>query len=95
MPLSRRITNHQEIRKWAASCRAIPAEVSPDLDDGRFPKLRFMFLDGSLNQPELMPISWEDFFAKFDSEGLVLTCEDNPSGEPTKLYRLEKDAAKP
>jgi hypothetical protein len=47
-----------------------------------------MFLDGSPNQPELTPISWEDFFSKFDLEGLVLACEENRSGEPSKSYEL-------
>jgi hypothetical protein len=88
MPLSRQITNHDEIRQWAASCQAVPAEVSPDRQDSRVPIIQFMFLDGSPNQPELTPISWEDFFSKFDLLGLVLACEDNRSGEPTKAYEL-------
>lgn len=88
MPLSRRITTHQEIREWAASCQAIPAEVSPGGEGGQSPNLQFMFLDGSPNQPEITPISWEDFFARFDLEGLVLACEEIPSGEPSKSYEL-------
>jgi hypothetical protein len=83
MSLSRRITAHQEIRQWAALCQAVPAEVSPDQEG--LPTVRFMFLDGSPNQPELTPISWEDFFSKFDHEGLVLACEEVRSGEPNKV----------
>jgi hypothetical protein len=86
MPLSRRITAHEEIRQWAALCQAVPAEVSPGHE--RLPTVRFMFLDGSPYQPELTPISWEDFFLKFDLEGLVLACEENRSGEPNKSYEL-------
>jgi hypothetical protein len=89
MPLSRRITNHDEIRTWAASCQAVPAEVSPGREDEPLPIIRFMFLDGSPNQPELTPISWEDFFSKFDRLGLVLLCEDNASGESVKAYDLQ------
>ncbi len=86
MPLSRRISDHDEIRRWAASCQAVPAEVSAG--EHAPPILRFMFLDGSPNQPELTPIAWEDFLAKFDLLGLVLLCEDHRAGQPGKGYEL-------
>lgn len=88
MPPTRRITDHAEIRQWAALCRAVPAQVSAGERDSRLPALRFMFLDGSPNQPQLIPISWEDFLAKFDSLGLVLLCEDDPAGLSGKEYEL-------
>jgi hypothetical protein len=88
MPPTRRITDHDEIRRWAASCQAVPAEVSTGEHDSQLPDLRFMFLDGSPNQPQLTPIAWEDFLAKFDLLGLVLVCEDNPGGRPGKAYDL-------
>jgi hypothetical protein len=55
---------------------------------GGLSTIRFMFLDGSPNQPEFTSISWEDFFSKFDREGLVLACEENRAGEPNKSYEL-------
>ncbi len=88
--LSRPITDHDEIRQWAVSCKAVPAEVSPDQHDGKSPILQFMFLDGSLNRPELTPISWEDFFAKFDLLGFALAYEDNRSEKPSKTYELRQ-----
>jgi hypothetical protein len=88
MPPSRRITDHDEIRQWAALCQAVPAEVSAGEQDSQLPSLRFMFLDGSPNQPQLTPIAWEDFLAKFDLLGLVLLCEDDPTGQPGKAYEL-------
>jgi hypothetical protein len=88
MPPTRRITDHSEIRRWAALCRAVPAEVSASEQDRQLPDLRFMFLDGSPNQPQLTPIAWEDFLAKFDLLGLVLLCEENPAGQPGKAYEL-------
>jgi hypothetical protein len=88
MPSTRRITDHAEIRRWAASCQAVPAEVSTGEQDSQLPALRFMFLDGSANQPQLTPIAWEDFLAKFDSLGLVLLCEDDSAGLPGKEYEL-------
>ena len=87
MPRTRRITDHAEIRRWAASCRAVPAEISGK-QETPFPALRFMFLDGSANQPQLTPIAWEDFLAKFDLLGLVLLCDDDPAGLPGKEYEL-------
>ena len=88
MPPTRRITDHAEIRRWAASCQAVPAEISAGELASQLPALRFMFLDGSANQPQLTPIAWEDFLAKFDSLGLVLLCEDDPAGLPGKAYEL-------
>jgi hypothetical protein len=81
-----RITDHDEIRQWAASCQAVPAEASAGQQAPAI--LRFMFLDGSPNQPELTPIAWEDFLAKFDLLGLVLLCEDYRAGQPGKAYEL-------
>ena len=86
MPLSRRITAHEEIRQWAALRLAVPAEICPGQEG--HPKICFMFLDGSPNRPELTPISWEDFFSKFDREGLVLACEVSRSGKPNRSYEL-------
>ena len=88
MPPSRRITDHDEIRQWAALCQAVPAEVSAGEQDSQLPSLRFMFLDGSPNQPQLTPIAWEDFLAKFDSLGLVLLCEDDSAGPAGNEYEL-------
>ena len=87
MPRTRRITDHAEIRRWAAARRAVPAEISGK-QDSHLPALRFMFLDGSANQPQLTPIAWEDFLAKFDLLGLVLLCDDDPAGLPGKEYEL-------
>jgi hypothetical protein len=86
MPLSRRITAHEEIRQWAALCQAVPAEVSPGQEG--LTTICFIFLDGSPNQPEFTPISWEDFFSKFDREGLVLACEEIRSGKTNNSYEL-------
>jgi hypothetical protein len=85
---TRRITDHAEVRRWAASCQAVPAEVTAGEQDSPLPALRFMFLDGSANQPQLTPISWENFLAKFDSLGLVLLCKDDPEGLQGKEYEL-------
>ncbi len=55
-----------------------------------------MFLDGSPCPSQVTPISWEDFFARFDLEGLVLACEDARSDKPSKQYELlRKDTAQP
>jgi hypothetical protein len=88
MPPTRRVTDHDEIRRWAALRQAVPAEVSAGEQDRQPPDLRFMFLDGSPNQPQLTPIAWEDFLAKFDLLGIVLLCEDNLAGQSGKAYEL-------
>lgn len=55
-------TNHDEIRKWAEERGGRPAVVA-----GTGGMLR---LDFNEQDPKLEPISWEDFFQKFDESKL-------------------------
>lgn len=75
-------SNHAEIWQWAARHQASPAEISPGKFDGEPSILHFLF--GELRAKgtaELHPISWDDFFARFDLMGLTLVYDETPMFE--------------
>ena len=69
---------HSEILAWATRHNAIPAEVGVLKHDGEPAVLRFLFGEAREGTPELRPISWEEFFARFDLLGLALAYDDSP-----------------
>ncbi len=56
-------TNHAEIRAWAAGRGGMPAIVA-----GTEAGLRF---DWGENEPDVLRISWPEFFEIFDEQGLA------------------------
>ena len=69
------VTDHEEIRRWAAANNAVPAEVFPHVFESEPAILRFIIGSAPAAQPELRPISWESFFAQFDLLGLAFVSQ--------------------
>src|ERR1700712_4295945 len=90
MALSKTTTDHDEIRKWADKRGAVSAEVAsthkgnePGILRIEFPKAK-NHNDGALN-----PISWEDFFRKFDESDLELVYQEvTADGEQSNFNKL-------
>jgi len=77
MTLSKTTRDHDEIRRWAEARGAVPAEVSSTHRDGEPGILRFEFPNApNRNDSKLQEISWEDFFEKFDENGLGLVYQE-------------------
>jgi hypothetical protein len=77
MALSKTTQDHDEIRKWAESRGAVPADVASTESDDQTGILRFEFPKAkNANDSKLQEISWEDFFEKFDRSGLALVYQD-------------------
>ena len=84
--------DHQAIRQWAARTGAVPAEVKPRKFDGEPSILYFLFGSAAKNgTPEIRPISWEDFFARFDLLDLSMVYDQTSS--QFEIVRLEKSSA--
>ena len=64
--------DHQMIQLWALQHDAVPAEVRQPVFDGQPSALRFLSGAAKKGTPELCPISWESFFARFDLMGLAV-----------------------
>ncbi len=68
--------DHDEIRFWAEAHDAVPAEIQPLRFDGEPSVLYFLIGDAKAGTPEIKPISWEDFFARFDLLGLSMVFDE-------------------
>ena len=68
--------DHDEIRRWAETHDGVPAEVIPFKFDGQPSILHFLFGKAKAGTPELRPITWEDFFARFDLLNLSLCFDE-------------------
>src|SRR5579884_2178726 len=86
---SSRITHdHEEIRRWAEERDAKPACVRGTGGRGDIGMLRLDF-PGYTGEKSLQPISWDDWFEKFDERKLALLYQDTTaSGEQSNFNKL-------
>jgi hypothetical protein len=85
---SRVLTDHDEIRQWAEARDAQPAAVrrTESEDDPGVIRLDF---PGYSGEQSLEPISWDEWFAKFDESKLALLVQDRTaSGERSNFNKL-------
>ena len=81
-------TDHDEIRTWVEKHDGKPASVRGTEESGEPGVLRIDF-PGGAGQKELEHISWDDWFAKFDSESLAfLYQEQKADRSDSTFFRL-------
>lgn len=79
------MTDHEEIKQWAETRGARPARVKDPSGEDDVGLLRLDFSDDSDAQ-SLEPISWEEWFEKFDERALALIVEHQPlEGDTSSL----------
>jgi hypothetical protein len=79
--LSKTTQDHDEIRRWAEARNAIPCEVASTAQDGEAGILRLCFpRSRNRNDDSLKKIDWEQFFSKFDENGLSLVYQEKTAG---------------
>jgi hypothetical protein len=84
------LTDHDEIRRWAEARKAKPACVRRTGGKGDVGMIRLDF-PGYSGEESLEPISWEDWFKKFDESDLALLVqEETASGERSNFNKLVK-----
>lgn len=77
MALSKTTQDHEEIKQWAEARGAKPCEVASTHSGNQTGILRFEFPDAPHhNDAALQEISWDEFFEKFDANGLELIYQD-------------------
>jgi len=85
---SKTTTDHHEIRKWVEDHDGRPASVRGTENGGSAGVLRIDF-PGGAGDDRLEPISWDEWFEKFDDEGLAfLYQERKASGEDSTFFKL-------
>lgn len=81
-------TDHDEIRRWAEERGAKPACVRGTGDPHDIGILRLDF-PGYTGEHSLQPISWDDWFKKFDERGLeLLHQETTAKGQKSNFNKL-------
>jgi hypothetical protein len=85
---SKTTTDHDEIRKWVEAHDGVPASVRGTENGESAGVLRIDF-PGGAGDDRLEPISWDEWFEKFDEEGLAfLYQERKASGEDSTFFKL-------
>ena len=81
-------TNHDEIRRWVEEHDGKPATVRGTEKGDDAGVLRIDF-PGGAGEDQLEHISWDDWFEKFDSNGLAfLYQQEKASGEDSTFFKL-------
>jgi hypothetical protein len=81
-------TNHDEIRRWAEERGATPSCVRGTGDKNDIGMIRLDF-PGYSGEGKLEPISWEEWFEKFDESNLALVYQaETASGERSNFNKL-------
>jgi hypothetical protein len=89
---SKTTTDHDQIREWAEQRGGIPACVqgTGDSDDVGIIRIEFPDAPNSRDQ-KLQEIDWDEFFEKFDDQGLALLYQETlASGETSNFYKIIK-----
>jgi hypothetical protein len=90
MATSHPLTEHEEIRRWAEERGARPACVTGTGDRGDVGMIRLDF-PGYTGEETLQPISWDEWFEKFDESDLALLVQDKTaSGQKSNFNKLVK-----
>ena len=85
---SRIITDHEEIRRWAEERNARPARVK-GTGGGNDPGMLRLDFPGYSGEESLEPISWDEFFEKFDKNNLALVVQDQTArGEKSNFNKI-------
>jgi len=82
------LTDHQQIREWAEERGAQPACVRGTGGKDETGMIRLDF-PGYSGADSLQSITWDEWFEKFDENGLALLVEDSmSSGEKSNFNKL-------
>ncbi len=83
-------TDHEFIRKWAEERGAKPTAVK-GTGGGDDPGIIRLDFPGYSGEGKLEPISWDEWFAKFDESDLALLYqEETAEGEKSNFNKLVK-----
>lgn len=82
---SQRTIDHDTIRQWAEERKGHPATVAATERGGKPGILRIDF-PGRSGEGTLDPISWDDFFDKFEGANLAMVYEDKSADGETSYF---------
>ncbi|HEV7807350.1 MAG TPA: hypothetical protein VGO80_16135 [Solirubrobacteraceae bacterium] len=81
-------TDHDQIRRWVEERDGRPAAVK-GTGGGDDPGILRIDLPGGAGEKSLDPISWDEWFEKFDEQGLAAILQERKAdGEPSTFIKL-------
>ena len=84
-------TDHDEIRRWVEERGGWPAVVKSTRGKGDDVGILRIDFPGFSGEGTLEPISWEEFFEKFDREGLAFVYQETTaSGQKSNFNEIVK-----
>jgi hypothetical protein len=78
-------TDHETIRRWAEERGGTPARVKGTGRGSDDPGILRIDLPGDGPDPNLEPISWDEWLRAFDENGLAFLHESDPN---SRFYKL-------
>ena len=88
MSASKVTTDHEKIRAWCEERGGKPATVRSTHGKSDVGVLRIDF-PGGAGEETLEPISWDQFFEKFDEKNLAFLYQDEvASGKTSRFFKL-------
>ena len=88
---AKRTTDHETIRNWAEQRGGKPARVKGTGQRPGDPGILRIDLPGDGPDPNLEPISWEEWFRAFDENHLAFLYQDDPESRFNKLVSRDAD----
>jgi len=86
MSEARKITDHDEIRRWAEERDAVPTVAKGTEKGGQGAGvLRFDF---GTREDSLEEIDWETFFETFEDKQLALLAQDEIDGKKSRFFKF-------
>jgi hypothetical protein len=89
--MSRTLVDQESIRSWAEDRGAVPASVK-GTGGGDDPGIIRLDFEGYSGEESLEPISWDDWFRKFETSRLALVVDDRGSA-PNFNKLVSRDGA--
>jgi hypothetical protein len=83
-------TDHETIRRWAEQRGGKPARVKGTGRGPGDPGILRIDLPGDGPDPNLEPISWDEWLKAFDQNGLAFLYEDDENSRFNKLVSRER-----
>jgi hypothetical protein len=81
-------TDHDEIRRWAEERDGKPVSVK-GTGGGDDPGVLRIDLPGGAGEESFEQITWDEWFAKFDDQGLAAILQERKAdGEPSTFVKL-------
>ncbi|HEX3019501.1 MAG TPA: hypothetical protein VHP36_04335 [Chitinispirillaceae bacterium] len=82
-------TDHNEIRRWIENHNGIPASVMDKMTPGENAGILRISFKGERSKEDLIAVSWEEFFTRFDQANLAFLYEkDIPARNRGNFYKF-------